>query len=116
MLGGVPRRVRGEKSVQFSKAKMCFQCFQFFQSMPRWLAWSGPSFHEGQRVLGPDEGLAGEYDDQQGEGSFILALLRLLEGRDCQPRGPSLHLTLATALWLIDPCSPVAIPRFSLFC
>ena len=86
VLGGVPRRVRGEKSVQFSKAKMCFQ---FFQSMPRWLAWSGPSFHEGQRVLGPDEALAGEYDDQQGEGSFILELLRLLEGRDCQPRGPS---------------------------
>jgi hypothetical protein len=49
----------------------------------------GPSFHEGSGVLGADEGLAGEYDDQQGEGmaeELHIELLRLLEGRHCQPR------------------------------
>jgi hypothetical protein len=42
----------------------------------------------GQRVLGADEGLAGECDDQRGKGiaeELHIELLRLLEGRHCQP-------------------------------
>ena len=43
----------------------------------------GAAVPRGQRVLGPDEGLAGEYDDQQGEGlaeELHIESLRLLAG------------------------------------
>ena len=70
----------GRKVGSVLEGEICFQ--SFFMPMPRWLAW-WVVVPRGQRVLGPDEGLAGEYDDQQGEGlaeELHIESLRLLEG------------------------------------